>query len=167
LKSYYREYTCLFLFILLMSLFLVSCKKDDHTVAFDSTEPGSGTAYMAFRVNGVAMDCSQYSLSGFYFSTTNKTYISISPNGVTYFELNFGFSGKASGTFTETTGAWLNYTDEINGNYYYAPNTCSITVTQYGDVDYYIVGTFSATKTSSNNNTATITEGKFSVKRTY
>jgi hypothetical protein len=150
-----------------MSLLLVSCKEGDHTVAFDSTGPGSGTAYLAFRVNGVAVDCSPYTMSGFYSSTTNKTFISFLPSGVTYFELNFGFSGKATGTFTETTGGWLNYTDEINGNYYYAPNTCSITVTQYGDVGHFIVGSFSATKTSSNNSTATITEGIFSIKRTY
>jgi hypothetical protein len=168
MKSYLRGYICSSLFILLMSLFIVSCAKDETTVGPDSSSKGSGSTYLTFKVNGVAMDLTQSGPIGYNSQSSSSpgSYITSSPSGFTHPELRLGFPGTATGTFTETTGGWLDFTDANDVNYYYAPYTCSITVTQYGAVDGYIVGTFSATKHSSNS-TATITEGKFSVKRTY
>jgi hypothetical protein len=163
----FRRYTHSILLVLLfVSLFLVSCDKTEVTTGPNSGSNGSGSTYFTFKVNGVAMDFAQYNPNGFYYASDNSTHIYGTPGGFSspYFDL--GFYRKATGTFTEANGAWVDYTDANGIDYYYDPSTCSITVTQYGDVGGYIVGTFSAVKHSSNS-TATITDGKFSVKRTY
>jgi hypothetical protein len=156
--------------LLSASLFFVSCNKDEESTTSpgSSTGTGSGSTYLTFKVNGIAMDLTQSGPIGFYSTSSSSlgTYITSSPSGFTHPELDLGFPGKTTGTFTDANGGWLDYTDANNVNYYYSPSTCSITVTQYGDVGGYIVGTFSATKHSSTS-TATITDGKFSVKRTY
>jgi len=172
MKSFFRGYTHSTFFVLLsISLLLISCdKKDETTTGPDSGSPGSGSnsgsTYFTFKVNGVAQNFSQYNTVGYYYSASNGTYITTSPSGFSYPSVNLGFPGKTTGTFTQTSGGWLDYTDANNVDYYYEPSTCSITVTQYGDVGGYIVGTFSAVKHSSSS-TATITEGIFSVRRTY
>jgi hypothetical protein len=168
MKSYLRGYIFLNMFVLLSALlFLVSCNKDETTTGPNSGSTGAGSTYLTFKVNGIAMDLST-SATGYYSTSSSSpgTYITSSPSGFTHPELDLGFPGKTTGTFTETSGGWLDYTDANNVDYYYSPYTCTITVTQYGNVGDYIVGTFTATKHSSNS-TATITEGKFSVKRTY
>lgn len=165
MKSYLREHFYLNLFVLLfVSLFSISCNKDES----NSTDPSSGSSssYITCKVNGVAMNFTQETPVGYYYSTNNKTYVTSHPSGFTHPEINLGFPGKATGTFTESDGAFLDYTDANDVDYYYEPSTCSVTVTQYGDVGSYIVGTFTATKHSSSS-TATITEGRFSVQRTY
>ena len=168
MKLYSRGYIFLNMFVLLSaSLFLVSCNKDETTIGPNSGSTSAGSTYLIFKVNGIAMDLSN-SATGYYSTSSSSpgTYITSSPSGFTYPELDLGFPGKTTGTFTDANGAWLDYTDANNVDYYYNPSTCSITVTQYGNVGGYIVGTFTAIKHSSNS-TATITEGKFSVKRTY
>ena len=167
MKLSFKRCTHSILFVLLsMSFLFVSCDKTEETVGPNSGSPGSGSTYLTFKVNGVTMDFGQYNPYGYYYATNGGTYIDGHPGGFNNPDFELGFPGKTTGTFTETSGGWLDYTDASGTDYYYEPSTCTITITQYGDVDGYIVGTFSATKHSSSS-TATITEGKFSVKRTY
>ena len=168
MKPYLRRVLFLNMIVLLSaSLFFVSCNKDETTTGPNSGSTGTGSTYLTFKVNGVVTDLSK-SATGYYSTSSSSpgTYITSSPSGFTHPEIDLGFSGKTTGTFTETTGGWLDYTDANNVDYYYSPYTCTITVTQYGNVGGYIAGTFTATKYSSSS-TATITEGKFSVIRTY
>jgi hypothetical protein len=144
------------------AILFTSCDDDKSNPASNT----GGSEYLTFKVNGAAMDFAQYGPSGYYYSANSQTYISGRAGGFASPDFDLGFPGKTTGTFTETSGGWVDYTDANGVNYYVDPSTCSITVTQYGEVGGYIVGTFSAVK-SDGTNTATITEGRFSVKRTY
>ncbi|RPI02169.1 MAG: hypothetical protein EHM64_14480 [Ignavibacteriae bacterium] len=173
MKSSIYGYQKLAAFVILSaSLLFISCSKDETTVGPNSSSNNNGSnsdagsAYFTFKVDGVAMDFLQYNPTGFYYATNGGTYISGREGGFTYPDFDLGFPGKTTGTFTESSGGWVNYTDANNVDYYYEPSTCTITVTKYGAVGDYIVGTFSATKNSSTN-TVSITEGRFSVIRTY
>jgi hypothetical protein len=160
--SFHISLPLMFSFLLCASLLFISCD-DDKSNPAGST---GGSEYLTFKVNGTAMDFAQYGPSGFYYSANNQTSIVGRTGGFANPDFSLGFPGKTTGTFTEASGGWVDYTDANGTNYYVEPSTCSITVTQYGEVGGYIVGTFSAVK-SDGSNTATINDGRFSVKRTY
>jgi hypothetical protein len=168
MKPTFRAFLPLTLcFFLSASLLLTSCDEDKSNPTNNNNNNTSGSVYLTFKVNGVAKDYAQYNPFGYYYANNNGSYIDGREGGFTHPDFNLGFPGKTTGTFTEANGGWLDYTDENDVDYALTSSTCTITVTQYGAVDGYIVGTFSAVKYSPSNLTATVTEGKFSVKRTY
>ncbi|MGD0036731.1 MAG: hypothetical protein ABSC53_05515 [Bacteroidota bacterium] len=160
MKSYLRGYICLNMFVLLSaSLFLVSCNKDERSITGPSSSTNS--TYFTMKVNGVAMSFD--TTAGCYDDYGNFTIITTAPYAWTHPEIDLTIPGMTTGTFTQANGGTVAYIDTSNYSYGNA-QTCTITITQYGDEGGYIVGTFSATDTCGGK-TAKITEGRFSVIR--
>ena len=84
-------------------------------------------------------------------------------------KVNIYFPGKTMGTFSASDGVTFQVIDSDGGQWYGGDSFSefSVVVTAYGAVGEKIEGTFSGMVISDDNEsvTASVTEGKFSVKR--
>jgi hypothetical protein len=159
---------------LIMVGFFAGCKKDD-TTNNNNNNNNSTDYHVTFKSNGNSVSFTGYNTELGVFSSSGNQYTGVFTGASTTSNIGLSvydttaittktYSGfQAVTSASATVGTLVTYGDGT-GNSYTSQNTnFTITVTTLDSV--HVTGTFSGSLKDSNNDSLTITDGDFNVKR--